>query len=67
VLDIYVTSIDDAAEADRTRKFFATVQKKMHWAAHGNTAADVIHQRVNADQPLMGLQTTRPGGLQRSP
>jgi len=41
--------------------FFATVQNKMHWATHGHTAAEVIHQRANAEKPLMGLLTTRPG------
>ena len=37
----------------------------MHWAAHGQTAAEVIHDRVNAAKPFMGLQTTRPGGIIR--
>ena len=37
----------------------------MHWAAHGHTAAEVIHERADASQPFMGLQTTRPGGVVR--
>jgi hypothetical protein len=37
----------------------------MHWAAHGQTAAEVIHSRVDTVKPLMGLQTTRPGGIIR--
>ena len=37
----------------------------MHWAAHGQTAAEVIHARVDAEKPLMGLPTTRPGGIIR--
>ncbi|MDP1982098.1 MAG: RhuM family protein, partial [Sulfuritalea sp.] len=47
------------------QQFFATVQNKMHWAAHGQTAAEVIHARVDAGQPFMGLKTTRPGGIIR--
>ena len=45
--------------------FFKTVQNKMHWAAHGQTAAEVIHDRVDEAKPFMGLQTTRPGGIIR--
>jgi hypothetical protein len=48
-----------------TQNFFATVQNKMHWAAHGHTAAEVVHDRSDATQPFMGLKTTRPGGLIR--
>jgi hypothetical protein len=65
VLDIYATSVDYKADTALSQQFFATVQNKMHWAAHGQTAAEVIHERVDADQPLMGLQTTRPGGIIR--
>ncbi|RPI76051.1 MAG: hydroxyacid dehydrogenase, partial [Desulfobacteraceae bacterium] len=45
------------------QQFFATVQNKMHWAVHGQTAAEVIHERADATQPFMGLKTTRPGGI----
>src|SRR5882672_10572691 len=62
VLDIYATSVDYKADAELSQRFFATVQNKMHWATHGRTAAEVIHERADADKPFMGLQTTRPGG-----
>ena len=65
VLDIYATSVDYTPNTEMSQQFFATVQNKMHWAAHGQTAAEVIHARVNAGQPFMGLQTTRPGGIIR--
>ena len=65
VLDIYATSIDYTPDSDASQRFFATVQNKMHWAAHGHTAAEVIAERANADHPFMGLQTTRPGGIVR--
>ena len=65
VLDIYATSIDYDPGEEASQQFFATVQNKMHWAAHGHTAAEVIHQRADAAQPLMGLATTRPGGIIR--
>jgi len=48
VLEIYATSIDYDPSAEASRQFFATVQNKMHWAAHGHTAAEVIHARVDA-------------------
>jgi len=65
VLDIYATSVDYTPDIEMTRQFFATVQNKMHWAAHGQTAAEVIHHRADATQPCMGLKTTRPGGVIR--
>ena len=65
VLDIYATSVDYAPDTELTQQFFATVQNKMHWASHGHTAAEIVHQRANASQPFMGLQTTRPGGVVR--
>lgn len=55
VLDIYATSIDYAPEAENSILFFKTIQNKMHWAVHGNTAAEVIYQRVNAANPNLGL------------
>ena len=55
VLDIYATSIDYNPNAEMTQQFFATVQNKMHWAAHGQTAAEVIAQRADAALPYMGL------------
>jgi hypothetical protein len=65
VLDIYATSVDYSPDAEASQAFFATVQNKMHWAAHGHTAAEVIAERADAAQPLMGLKTTRPGGVIR--
>ena len=65
VLDIYSTSVDYVADTELAQQFFATVQNKMHWATHGHTAAEIIHERADAGKPLMGLQTTRPGGVVR--
>lgn len=57
VMDIYATSIDYDPKADISRDFFRVVQNKMHWASHGHTAAEIISQRADADQPNMGLTT----------
>jgi hypothetical protein len=65
VLDIYATSVDYDPSAEATLQFFATVQNKMHWAAHGQTAAEIIHDRADAGKPFMGMLTTRPGGIVR--
>src|ERR1019366_2938314 len=65
VLDIYATSVDYAPDTELSQHFFATVQNNMNWATHGQTAAEVIHARPDARQPLMGLKTTRPGGIVR--
>lgn len=62
VLEIYATSVDYDPGAEASQHFFATVQNKMHWATHGHTAAEVIHQRADAAKPFMGMLTTRPGG-----
>lgn len=55
VCDIYATSIDYDGHAKTSMQFFAQVQNKMHWAAHGHTAAELIFQRVDGDKPHMGL------------
>jgi len=55
VLEIYATSIDYDARTSITQQFFQTVQNKLHWAAHGHTAAEIIFQRANAQLPFMGL------------
>jgi len=55
VLDIYATSIDYDPDEELSQTFFATVQNKMHWAAHGQTAAEVIHTRVDAAKPNAGM------------
>jgi len=65
ILDIYATSVDYDHSAEMSQQFFATVQNKMHWATHGHTAAEVVHERADGDKPFMGMQTTRPGGVIR--
>ena len=55
VTDIYATAIDYNPQADVTRLFFATVQNKMHYAAHQHTAAEIIYERVDADKPMVGM------------
>jgi len=55
VLDIYATSIDYDPNEELTKQFFTTVQNKMHWAAHGKTAAEIISERADAALPYMGL------------
>jgi hypothetical protein len=55
VLEIYATSIDYDPGVETSRQFFATVQNKMHWAAHGQTAAEVIHARVDGTKPQVGM------------
>ncbi len=55
VTDIFITSIDYDSNANLTRKFFATVQNKLHYAAHQHTAAEVIYERVDAEKPMVGM------------
>ena len=55
VLDIYALSIDYDPRAEASREFFRVIQNKMHWAAHGQTAAEVIFGRANAGKPNMGM------------
>jgi len=55
VLDIYATSIDYDPNTEMSRRFFQIVQNKMHWAAHGHTAAEIIAGRADAEKPYMGL------------
>ena len=57
VLDIYATSVDYDPRTDASRLFFKIVQNKLHYAAHAHTAAEVIYERADADQPFMGLTT----------
>ena len=57
ITDIYATSIDYDVTAAATKRFFATVQNKLHWAIHGETAAEVILSRANASKESMGLTT----------
>lgn len=62
VLEIYALSIDYDPRAEDTQLFFKTVQNKMHFSAHGHTAAEVIYQRADANKDFMGL-TSWTGGL----
>jgi len=55
VLDVYATSIDYDPKTDVSVLFFQTVQNKMHWAAHGHTAAEIIYQRIDANKVNLGL------------
>ena len=57
VCDIYATSVDYDGSAQTSMQFFAQVQNKMHWAAHGHTAAELIFKRADGDKPHMGLTT----------
>ena len=55
VTDIYATSIDYDPRADITKKFFATVQNKLHYAVHEHTAAELIYDRVDNEKPYVGM------------
>jgi hypothetical protein len=57
ITDIYATAVDYDVTAQATQRFFATVQNKLHWAIHGQTAAEVIVDRVDAEKDHMGLTT----------
>lgn len=59
VLDIYATSIDYDPKAENSLLFFQTIQNKMHWAAHGHTAAEIIYQRIDATKTNLGLTHTK--------
>ncbi len=64
VLEIYATSVDYDPRTEMSNKFFATVQNKIHYAAHGHTAAEIVSSRADASQPNMGL-TSWAGGKPR--
>ena len=55
VLDLYATSVDYDPRSAESVRFFKIVQNKLHYAAHGHTAAEVIYQRADAEKPFMGL------------
>ncbi len=55
VTDIYATAVDYNKDSPAAKQFFATVQNKMHFAVHGRTAAELIHERADASKPRMGL------------
>lgn len=56
VLDLYATSMDYDPRSETSIQFFKVVQNKLHYAAHGHTAAEVIYRRADAEKPFMGLQ-----------
>ena len=57
ITDIYATSVDYDVTAQATKRFFATVQNKLHWAIHGQTAAEILVQRADASKEHMGLRS----------
>jgi hypothetical protein len=61
ITDIYSTSIDYDITAQATKRFFATVQNKLHWAIHGQTAAEIVYHRADAEMENMGLTTWKDG------
>ena len=65
VLDIYATSMDYDPNTETSKQFFATVQNKMHWAITGQTAAEIIHGRVNASKPNLGLTNWRGAAIRK--
>ena len=69
ITDLYATAIDYDKDALSTRRFYATVQNKMHYAIHGRTAAELIYERADADKKHMGLTTWKDapnGKIQKS-
>ncbi|HRE00293.1 MAG TPA: virulence RhuM family protein, partial [Ilumatobacteraceae bacterium] len=66
ITDVYATSIDYDPGAEITQAFFATVQNKLHWAITGQTAAEVVRDRADADKPNMGLTSWRGERIKRS-
>ena len=63
ITDIYSTAVDYDVTAQATKRFFATVQNKLHWAIHGQTAAEVVYLRADADEANMGLTTWKDAPL----
>lgn len=61
ITDIYATAIDYDVTAQATKRFFATVQNKLHWAIHGQTAAEVVYHRADAEKQNMGLTSWKDG------
>lgn len=61
ITDIYATSIDYDVTASVTKRFFACIQNKLHWAIHGQTAAEVVYTRADAEKTRMGLTSWKDG------
>jgi hypothetical protein len=66
VLEIYATSIDYDPKVDMSQEFFSIVQNKMHWAAHGHTAAEIVISRADANKPSMGLTSWTGSSLKKA-
>ena len=66
IKDIYTTSIDYGSNTDKAKEFFATVQNKLHWAIHKNTAAEVIYKRANANKVNMGLTNWKSAKIRKA-
>jgi len=66
VTDIYATATDYDPRSDLTKKFFATVQNKMHFAVHKHTAAEVIYERVDNEKPMVGMTNFKGDYITRS-
>jgi hypothetical protein len=66
ILEIYATSIDYDPSIESTQLFFKTVQNKMHWAAHGHTAAELIYTRSDSQQLNMGLTSFKGSSVHKS-
>ena len=66
VLDLYATSIDYDSHSDASKQFFAIVQNKLHYAANGKTAAELVSERVDADKLFMGLMIFGKHGVRKS-
>lgn len=66
VLDLYATSMDYDPKSDESKKFFSVVQNKLHYAANGRTAAELISERADADKPFMGLMTFGKDGVRKT-
>lgn len=66
VLELYATSIDYSPLSEASKKFFAIVQNKLHYAANGKTAAELVSERADAEKPFMGLMTFGKDGVRKS-
>ena len=66
VLDLYATSIDYDPKSDQSKKFFAIVQNKLHYAANGKTAAEIILERADSQKDFMGLTVVSKSGIHKS-
>ena len=66
ILEIYATSVDYDPKVAESQKFFQTVQNKMHWAAHGHTAAEIVYSRADGTKPNMGMTSFSGDGHPKS-